>query len=283
MNKKCDLHSHSVFSDGTLTPAELVRLAEEKGISALALTDHNTSKGLKDFMEAGKNSPVITVPGCEFTTEWNKKEVHIVGLFFKEEYWQEIEDFLEIAKIAKLNSNNRLIENLKKAGYDISVEEVAAMTNGNYNRAHVARVLMEKKYVSSTSEAFDTILKEGNGFYFPASRIQSATTVRFIKTYGATEIVAHPLLNLTHEELEVFLPEMKAAGLDAMETRYTEFDEKMKKTAASLAKKFGLKQSGGSDYHGKNKPWIELGEGRGDLFVPYEFYEDMLNCSDYPR
>ena len=107
MNKKCDLHSHSVFSDGTLTPAELVRLAEEKGISALALTDHNTSMGLKDFMEAGKNSPVITVPGCEFTTEWNKKEVHIVGLFFKEEYWQEIEDFLELAKIAKLNSNNR--------------------------------------------------------------------------------------------------------------------------------------------------------------------------------
>ena len=234
-------------------------------------------------MEAGKNSPVITVPGCEFTTEWNKKEVHIVGLFFKEEYWQEIEDFLEIAKIAKLNSNNRLIENLRKAGYDITIEEVAAMTSGNYNRAHVARVLMEKKYVSSTSEAFDTILKEGNGFYFPASRIQSATTVRFIKTYGATAIVAHPLLNLTHEELEVFLPEMKAAGLDAMETRYTEFDEKMKKTAASLAKKFGLKQSGGSDYHGKNKPWIELGEGRGDLFVPYEFYEDMLNCSDYPR
>ena len=283
MNKKCDLHSHSVFSDGTLTPAELVRLAEEKGISALALTDHNTSKGLKDFMEAGKNSPVITVPGCEFTTEWNKKEVHIVGLFFKEEYWQEIEDFLEIAKIAKLNSNNRLIENLRKAGYDITIEEVAAMTSGNYNRAHVAKVLLEKNYVSSTSEAFDTILKEGNGFYFPASRIQSATTVRFIKTYGATAIVAHPLLNLTPEELEVFLPEMKAAGLDAMETRYTEFDEKMKKTAASLAKKFGLKQSGGSDYHGKNKPWIELGEGRGDLFVPYEFYEDMLNCSDYPR
>ncbi|MCR5005775.1 MAG: PHP domain-containing protein [Clostridiales bacterium] len=283
MNKKCDLHSHSVFSDGTLTPAGLVRLAEEKGISALALTDHNTSMGLKDFMEAGKNSPVITVPGCEFTTEWNKKEVHIVGLFFKEEYWQEIEDFLELAKIAKLNSNNRLIENLQKAGYDISVEEVAAMTNGNYNRAHVAKVLLEKNYVSSTSEAFDTILKEGNGFYFPASRIQSATTVRFIKTYGATAIVAHPLLNLTPEELEVFLPEMKAAGLDAMETHYTEFDEKMTKTAVSLAERFGLKQSGGSDYHGKNKPWIELGEGRGDLFVPYEFYEDMLNCSEYRK
>ena len=283
MKKKCDLHCHSLFSDGTLTPAELVKLAEEKGISALALTDHNTSSGLKDFMEAGKNSTVITVPGCEFTTEWRGKEVHIVGLFFREEYWNEIEDFMELAKIAKLNSNNRLIENLNKAGYEISVEEVAALTDGNYNRAHVARVLMEKGYVKSVSEAFETLLKEGNGFYFPAKRIQSAMAVRFIKTYKATAIVAHPLLNLTPEELEVFLPEMKEAGLDAMETHYTEFTEEMTGIAVGLAEKFGIKQSGGSDYHGKTKPWIELGEGRGDLFVPYSFYEDMLECSDYPR
>ncbi|MDO5439405.1 MAG: PHP domain-containing protein [Erysipelotrichaceae bacterium] len=283
MKKKCDLHCHSLFSDGTLTPAELVKLAEEKGISALALTDHNTSSGLKDFMEAGKNSTVITVPGCEFTTEWHGKEVHIVGLFFREEHWNEIEDFMELAKIAKLNSNNRLIENLNKAGYEISIEEVSALTDGNYNRAHVARVLMAKGYVKSVSEAFETLLKEGNGFYFPAKRIQSAMAVRFIKTYKATAVVAHPLLNLTPEELEVFLPEMKEAGLDAMETHYTEFTEEMTAIAVGLAEKFGIKQSGGSDYHGKTKPWIELGEGRGDLFVPYSFYEDMLECSDYPR
>ena len=82
-NKRCDLHSHSRFSDGTLSPAELVKLAEERGISALALTDHNTCKGLPDFMEAGRQSSVITVPGCEFSTEWNKNEIHIVGLFFR--------------------------------------------------------------------------------------------------------------------------------------------------------------------------------------------------------
>ena len=83
MKKTCDLHSHSRFSDGTSTPAELVRLAEKQGLSALALTDHNTSHGLKEFMEAGAQSDVITVQGCEFTTEWNKKEIHIVGLFFR--------------------------------------------------------------------------------------------------------------------------------------------------------------------------------------------------------
>ena len=81
MEKRCDLHSHSLFSDGTSTPEELVRLAEELGISALALTDHNTSQGLPAFMEAGRHSDVITIPGCEFTTEWHKKEIHIVGLF----------------------------------------------------------------------------------------------------------------------------------------------------------------------------------------------------------
>ncbi len=281
MEKKVDLHSHSVFSDGSLTPTELVRLAEEKGLSALALTDHNTSKGLQEFMAAGEHSDVITVPGCEFTTEWNSKEIHIVGLFFREEYWPEIEDFLEFAKIAKMNSSRKLIENLNNAGYEITEEEVTALTNGTYNRSHVARVLVAKGYVKSVPEAFDTILDESVGYYEPAKRIPSTAAIRFIKTYNATAIMAHPLLNLTPEEMEVFLPEAKEAGLDAIETQYTEFDEEMTRTAVSLAERFGLKQSGGSDYHGKGKPWIELGEGRGNLVVPYAFYEDMLKCSGY--
>lgn len=281
MNKRCDLHSHSNFSDGTCTPTELVELAEKQGISALALTDHNTSTGLKEFMEAGKNSSVITVPGCEFSTEWNKKEIHIVGLFFQEKYWNEIEDFVELAKIAKDNSNKALIESLNKAGYEVTAKEAAALTNGDdFNRAHVARVLTEKGYVQSVSEAFDTLLKEGKGFYNPPKRITSEAAIHFIKTFGATAIMAHPLLNLTYTEMLDFLPMAKEAGLDAIETHYTEFDEEMMATAISLAEQFDLKQSGGSDFHGQTKPGISLGTGRGNLFVPYEFYEDMLSCSN---
>ncbi len=279
MERRCDLHSHSTFSDGSLTPAELVKLAEKQGLSALALTDHNTSKGLKEFMEAGRNSEVITVPGCEFTTEWNKKEIHIVGLFFREEYWNEIEDFLELTHIAKLNSNKSLIANLNKAGYDITEEEASSLTDGDYNRSHIARVLLNKGYVKSVKEAFDTLLKEGLGFYFPAKRMIPSAVIRFIKVYGATAIMAHPLLNLTPEEMEVFLPEAKEAGLDAIETRYTEFDEKMTRTAIDLAVRHGLKQSGGSDFHGASKPDIYLGTGRGDLFVPHSFYEDLRSCA----
>ena len=280
-NKRCDLHSHSIFSDGTLSPTELVKLAEERDIRALALTDHNTSKGLPEFMEAGSHSSVITVPGCEFTTEWNEIEIHIIGLFFKRQYWNEIEDFLEFSHIAKYNSNIRLIDNLNKAGYKVSVEEVSALTEGEFNRAHVARVLMAKGYVQSVSEAFDTLLKPGGGLYYPARRITSVAAIHFIKTFGATAVMAHGLKDLTKEQMKEFLPAAKRAGLDAIETRYSDFDEEMTETAVSLANRFNLKQSGGSDFHGQTKPHISLGTGRGSLFVPYEFYEIMRSCADY--
>ena len=281
MNRICDLHSHSNRSDGSLSPSELVKLAEKQGLSALALTDHNTSKGLKEFMEAGRNSSVITVPGCEFTTEWREMEIHIVGLFFKEQYWPEIEDFLEIAQMAKANSNRALIENLNKAGYEITEEEVAALTDGAYNRSHVARVLMNKGYVSSVKEAFGDLLKAGNGFYTPAKRLNSLAVIRFIKVFGATAIMAHPLLNLSPQELTEFLPEALEVGLDAIETLYTEFTEEQTGIAISLAEQFGLKQSGGSDFHGTSKPNIFLGTGYGNLQIPYQFYLDMLGCSNY--
>ncbi|MCR5783453.1 MAG: PHP domain-containing protein [Clostridia bacterium] len=278
---RCDLHCHSTFSDGTLTPGELVRLAGNLGVSAVALTDHNTSKGLPEFMEAGSRSSVVTVPGCEFSTEWNETEIHIVGLFFRRKYWNEIEDFTELAHVAKTNSNNLLIANLNKAGYDVSAEEVSALTSGEFNRAHVARVLMAKGYVGSVAEAFDTLLQPGEGFYFPPRRITSTAAIRFIKAFGATAVMAHGLMNLTAEQMRDFLPEAKQAGLDAIETRYSEYNDEMTSTAISLAEEFGLKQSGGSDFHGRTKPHISLGTGRGSLFVPYGFYEELRSCADY--
>lgn len=279
MEKRCDLHSHSNFSDGTSTPTELVRLAEKQGLSALALTDHNTSQGLREFMEAGRNSNVITVPGCEFTTEWRGKEVHIVGLFIQEKYWPEVEDFLEMAIIAKRNSNVRLIENLQKAGYEITYEEAAALTDADeFNRTHIARVLVKKGYLGSVAEGFDTILKVGNGFYEPAKRMTSMAAINFIRIFQAVPILAHPFLNLTDSELLEFLPEAKATGLIAMETHYSEFDPEMTQKAVGLAEHFGLKQSGGSDFHGTTKPGISLGTGRGDLNVPYSFYEELHDC-----
>ena len=276
--KICDLHTHSCFSDGTASPTEIVRLAEAAGLSAVALTDHNTSKGLKAFMQAGESSDVITVPGCEFTTGYGEKdtELHIVGLFLGEEAWPEIDDFVELMHVAKKNSNRKLIANLKAAGYEITYGEVEAITQADeFNRAHVARILCKKGYVKSVKEAFDTVLKEGCGYYVPPKRINALTTVRFIKAYGGVAILAHPFLNMSYEELLGFLPEAKKAGLDAIETHYSTFDAEQTKKAKELADKFELLESGGSDYHGEAKPDISLATGRGTLCVPFEFYEKL--------
>ena len=274
--KHCDLHCHSCYSDGSATPSELIRLAEEKGLGALALTDHNSGKGLAEFMAAGRESGVIPVPGCEFTTEYNGKELHIVGLFFEERYWPEIEDYVELMHIAKHHANERMMRALQQAGYDVHYGEAKALTDADeFNRAHVARLLMQKGYVASVSEAFDTILKEGAGFYFPPRRLPSLGTIRFIKQYGAVAVFAHPFLNMNEEELLEFLPKAKEAGLDAMETRYSKYAPETTRRAEEMAVRFGLKQSGGSDYHGAAKPDIDLGTGRGDLAVPFSFYEDL--------
>ena len=274
--KYCDLHCHSTYSDGTLTPAELIRLAEEKGLGALALTDHNSGRGLPEFMAAGRDSSVIPVPGCEFTTEYKGRELHIVGLFFAEETWPEIEDYVELMHIAKHNSNLRLMEKLQQGGYDVYYEEAAALTDAEeFNRAHVARLLAAKGYVATVSEAFETILREGGGFYVPPRRLGSLGTIRFIRQYGAVPVFAHPFLNMNERELEEFLPLAREAGLMAMETHYTEFDAETTRKAEELARRFGLKQSGGSDFHGATKPNIALGSGRGDLEVPFSFYESL--------
>ena len=282
--KICDLHTHSHYSDGSLSPTELVRRAKEQGFAALALTDHNTSAGLSEFMNAGEKYGLTTVAGCEFSTDYEsagvRKELHIVGLFFPRESWSQIEDHVDIMRLAKLSSNRKLINALRADGYDVSFEEAASLTDAEtFNRAHVARVLVAKGQIGSVREAFDTILKEGNGYYVPAHRLGAITTIKFIKSYGGVAVLAHPFLNLSYEELEIFLPLGKAAGLDAMETLYSEFDFETTLRAKELAVRFGLLESGGSDFHGEAKPHIALGTGKGDLAVPIDFYETLKHLA----
>ncbi len=274
--KICDLHSHSTFSDGTCTPTELVHTAEQLNISALALTDHNTSAGLSKFMAAGEKSSVITVAGCEFSTDYEGAELHIIGLFFPKETWSRIDEYTEQLLMRKHESNLVLIERLQRAGYDITYEEVAATTNAaEFNRSHVAVALLCKGYVESRWDAFRKLLNQGRGFYEPPKRPNSLETIAFIKSLGAVAVLAHPFLNMRLPSLRSFLPKAKERGLDAIETHYTDFNEEYTKKAERLAESFGLLQSGGSDFHGEAKPGISLGRGRGDLYVPFEFYESL--------
>ncbi|MBR5723682.1 MAG: PHP domain-containing protein, partial [Oscillospiraceae bacterium] len=277
----CDLHTHSTFSDGTLTPAALVKLAEQTGLSAVALTDHNTVNGLRAFLDAGAESSVLTVPGCEFSTDYGRTELHSVGLFLPERAWPEIRQYVGQLLTNKLRSNEQLIDNLRAAGYDITYEEAdaAAPDAATFNRAHVAGVLVQKGYVKDRHAAFARILHEDGGLYVPPRRPDALETVAFIKENGGAAVLAHPFLNLDADALTAFLPEAKQRGLDAIETQYSEFDAATSAQAAALAERFGLKQSGGSDFHGSVKPDIALGTGKGSLCVPFAFYEALRDCA----
>lgn len=274
--KICDLHTHSYYSDGTFSPEELIQIAEKKNVAAVALTDHNSTKGLPEFMRAGEDSKVVTIPGCEFTTEYRGTELHMVGLFFSEDKWPAVEAYLEPMRVAKKDSNHTLIDNLSDAGYNISYEEVAATTDADeFNRAHVARFLTAKGYVASIKEAFDELLYEGGKFYIPPKRLDVFETIKFINKCGGVSVLAHPFLNLSRGELEEFLPMAAEAGLVAMETRYSKYDEETTAAAMMLAEKNGIMESGGSDFHGDAKPGVNMGSGRGNLAVPFEIYEEL--------
>ena len=178
--------------------------------------------------------------------------------------------------MGKRHSNEQPIEALNRDGYEVSAEEAAALTDSEiFNRSHVARVMVAKGYASSVRDAFERFLNEDRGYYTPSGRLSAITTIRFIKSYGARAVLAHPFLNLDEEGLLRFLPEAKEAGLDAIETRYSEFSTEQERLADGLADRFGLLKSGGSDFHGATKPSIMLGYGKGALEVPFEYYESL--------
>ncbi len=278
--KYCDLHAHSVFSDGTFTPTQLIREAERVGLAAVALTDHNSTHGVPELLEAAKGSSVEAVAGVEFSTDHliGKRvvELHIVGLDIKPEHFDRVTEQVEGMKQRKIASNRILADNLKRGGYDISFDEIYASTpDGHVNRVHFASALVEKGYCASVQEAFDTVLAKGNGYYEEPQRLPVYETIAFLKEIGAIAVLAHSFLNLTEAELRGFLPKAIEAGLDGMETEYSTYDRQTTELAKSIAREFSLKESGGSDFHGENKPDIALGAGRGNLRIPMAFLEEL--------
>lgn len=274
--KTCDLHTHSHFSDGSLTPEELIDLAVNTGLSAVALTDHNTVDGIPSFLSAAKGKNIEAVAGAEFSVEYCGKELHLLGLFIPECECEKItglmSDFLKL----KEESYIGLINELNLSGYKIDFNKIKNSTpNGKFNRAHIAEELLHGGYVKSIKEAFSTLLSSKNGFYKPARRPDVFYMLEFLKEIHATPVLAHPFLNLTEQELCEFLPKAKEGGLVGMECYYSLYTKEQTETSITLANKFGLKYSGGSDFHGSVKPNIFLGTGKGDLCVPYSLVQEL--------
>ena len=276
MERLCDLHAHSVFSDGTDTPARLLSLAEEAGLSAVALTDHNTTAGLPDFLAAAKGSPVEAVCGAEFSVDYRGTELHLLGLFLTPEVFPAVEARLNVFRRAKEESNRALAESLNQAGYAVDYDAIRARSpGGSINRAHIAAELTALGYTASVKEAFDRLLSPKGPHYREPKRPAVWEMIPFLRELGAVPVLAHPFLNLSEAELRVFLPEAKRAGLVGMEVAYSKYTPETAALAAELADAFGLLPSGGSDYHGAVKPDIALGRGRGSLRVPCGWLEAL--------
>lgn len=275
-----DLHVHSNKSDGSLTPAELAAYAKEKNLSAFALTDHDTTEGLKEAISAGEALGIRVIPGIEFSTEYKGKDIHIVGLFIDEDspvFKAHIQEFVD----ARIQRNIKMCDRLKEGGIDISYEKLTELFPGSViTRGHYARYLFEHGYVKSMPEAFDRYLGDHCKYFVPREKITPSQAVDLIHQAGGIAILAHPLLyGLGKDALNELISILKKKGLDGIEAIYCTHTPSDERKVRALAAKYDLLISGGSDFHGGNKPNLELGTGYGKLFVP----EDVLTALENRR
>ena len=284
METYCDLHAHSYYSDGTFSPEQVLKAAEEAGLSAVALCDHNSVAGLPEFVSAGEGSPVEAVPGIEFSTDYQGTELHILALFVRPEHYDPIQSLLEEGQRKKAQSNVLLVQALNRAGFVLDLEKIKAGTRDGYvNRAHIATEMTRLGYTESVQAAFKTYLSPAKGFYTPPRWTDAFDTIRFIRSLGAVAVLAHPFLNLDEARLRTFLPEAVAAGLTGMEVLYPKYDLRTTRLAGAMAEEFGLLPSGGSDFHGEAKPDIRIGVGRGELRIPTAWCGRLKNAAGFGK
>lgn len=268
-----DLHVHSTCSDGTLSPTELVDYAIQKGLSAFALTDHDCVEGLDTILSYAKslpNAPEI-IPGIELSTDENGQEVHMVGLFI-DHHNPEFNQYLQEFIASRTTRNKKMCHLLQEHGMNITYEELEAEFPGAVlTRAHYAKLLLKHGYVKSIKEAFERFLGDHCPCYVSREKITPVMAIDLIKKAGGLAILAHPILyHMSDARLDALVQKLKEAGLTGIEAIYSTYSPAEERQIRKLAAKYDLLLSGGSDFHGENKPGLDLGTGYGKLYVPEE-------------
>lgn len=278
MTNMVDLHVHSNYSDGTLSPTELVKLALSIPLRAFALTDHDTTAGINEALSAAKGTDLEVIPGIEFSTSHEGKDIHVLGLGIQHQDAR-FQETLKEYRESRSDRNLQMIEQMQEHGIDISIEQLHEEYPDSevvLTRAHFARYLLEHGYVSSRNEAFDRYLGERACCYVPRRKVTPFQVVSTIHEAGGYAILAHPLLyGLSEQRLDELTARCKKAGMDGIEAVYSKNRPAEEDAMRRLAKKYDLKITGGSDFHGENKPDISLGTGRGNLKIPYELWKNL--------
>ena len=278
---KIDLHVHTTASDGTMCPRDVVSLAAMQGLKAIALTDHDTMAGLAEAGEAGELLGVTIVPGIELSTDYQGHEVHLLGYFLDPDAPQ-LQAYMAWVQQARRTRNQKIVEKLQKKGFAITLEQLEAENPGaTLGRPHIARKLVELGAVESVKEAFRRYLTRGRSCYVAREYIPFTEGAQLIRDCGGVAVLAHPLqYGFDRAALEKLIQTAAAAKVTGMEIYYTGYTQSDVNKLFDLAEKYTLLPTGGSDFHGENKPGVQIGTGDGNLTVP-AYMLMMLAASQY--
>ena len=274
--KTIDLHTHTTASDGTLTPSELIAYAAEKGLCAIAITDHDTTEGIAEALFAAEGRELEVIPGIEISSMYDRLEIHIVGLFIDPENTSLLE-WLTALRQSREERNKKMLAALSDMGIEISYDELSEFAAGSIiTRAHFAGIMLKKGYITSINEAFDRLIGDRCPAYIPRELPDYITSINMIRSAGGIAVLAHPLLyKINTKGLENMVSELAAASLTGIEAYYSTHSPSDTKYIKKLAQQNRLLLSGGSDFHGSNKKNLVLGTGYGSLDVPADLIDTL--------
>jgi len=272
-----DLHTHTTCSDGTLSPAELVRKAVDTGLSALAVTDHDTTDGLDEALEEARGGSLRIIPGIEIEVQFHPGEFHLLGLGLSD--WKgPLAVAMEEIKQRRHERNLWILDRMREEGWDISYEDVRKQADSDLiARPHFAAALVEKRIVRNTKQAFEKYLATGRPFYTRKEALPLDEAVGLIKSAGGRPVIAHPLsLYLSWGKLPAKLEEFREIGLEGLEAFHPGANKRKAERLVQLADKLGLFVTGGSDYHGDMRKDRQLGKSSDGRTVPDEYLAPFL-------
>jgi predicted metal-dependent phosphoesterase TrpH len=265
--KYADLHVHTCESDGTLEPAQLVKQSLASGLSAIAITDHDTLSAIPKAVAASAGLDLEIVPGIELTSQYEGQEVHILGYFIDCRN-RDLLDKLKLIQLNRVERVHKIVSNLKKEGVDLDPGDVFDISGkSTVGRMHIAKALVKKGWVSTPAEAFRKYIGDNSPAYVSGFDLSPAEAIQLIKGAGGAAVLAHPYI-LHNDEL---IREFSACGLQGLEVYYPEHSQSMVNFYLGLARELGLLVTGGSDFHGSVKPDVKLGM----IKIPFELVEGL--------
>lgn len=278
-----DLHTHSVYSDGTNTPGELVAMAEERGVRALALTDHDTVGGIPKLLAAAEGTSLEAIPGIELSAECDHGTMHILGYFIDHTSSTLLEK-IEKVRAGRKERNVEILKKLNKLGYRLLWEDIEDQAGRDViGRPHIAAALVERGLVKSKKSAFDLLLAKGRPGYASRYHYSAAECIDLVRQAGGVSVLAHPAtIHLSDAKLRQLVGELKEQGLGGIEVYYAEHRPDNRKKFMGWAEELNLICTGGTDFHGGNTPDLKLGTGFGQLRVPDEVLDHLKMVQPSP-